>query len=64
LRPEDGISLPDVQTIQLLNQKATEKLSEIIRRSAGGEKDWEGYESSELITAREILDRDTKPLVH
>jgi ER membrane protein complex subunit 2 len=64
LRPEDGILLPDVQTIQLLNQRATEKLSEIIRRSAGGEKGWEGYEDSELIAAREILNRDTKPLVH
>jgi hypothetical protein len=64
LKPEDGISLPDVKTIQLLNQKATDKLTEIIHRSAGGEKGWEGYESSELIAARELLDRDATPLIH
>lgn len=60
-RPEDGSSLPDIKNLQLLNQNATAKLSEIVRRSASGEKGWQGYDSAELIAARELLDRDVRP---
>lgn len=61
-KSEDSASLPDVKTIQLLNQKATAKLSEIVRRSVGGEKGWQGYDPAELIAARELLDRDATPV--
>ena len=51
-----------MKTLQLLNQKATAKLSEIVRRSVGGEKGWQGYDPAELIAARELLDRDATPV--
>jgi hypothetical protein len=62
-RSEDGTSPPDVKTVQLLNQTATAKLSEIVRRSVSGENGWQGYDSAELIAARELLDRDTNSIV-
>ncbi len=62
-KPEDGSSPPDLKTVELLNQKATAKLTEIVRRSVSGEKGWQGYDSAELIAARELLDRDASPIV-
>lgn len=50
---------PSVATVQKLNQLATSKLAEIIRRSASGEKGWDGYSQSELMAARELLDKGT-----
>lgn len=47
-----------LKTIQSLNQLATAKLSEIVRRSVAREAGWEGYDAAELIAARELLDRD------
>lgn len=62
--PEDGgLPMPDIKTIQLLNQKATAKLSAIIRRSTGGEAGWGGYDKAELIAAQELLDRDANPTI-
>lgn len=61
---EDGeLPTPNVKTIQLLNQQATAKLSEIIRRSTSGEAGWGGYEEAELIAARELLDRDGNSII-
>lgn len=57
-KSEEGLPIPDMKTIELLNQNATEKLTEIVRRSVGGESGWGGYDSAELIAARELLDRD------
>lgn len=39
---------------------ATSKLGEIVRRSASGEKGWDGYDAAEIIAARELLDRDAQ----
>ncbi|GAB7349575.1 hypothetical protein MBLNU459_g0269t1 [Dothideomycetes sp. NU459] len=50
---------PTLSSVQRLNELATAKLAEIVRRSAGGEKNWDGYEQAELIAVRELLDRDT-----
>ena len=61
-KSEDVANLPDTKTVQLLNQKATEKLHDILRRCAGGEQGWQGYDSAELIAVREILDRDATPV--
>jgi len=63
-RSEDGPSVPDVKTLQLLNQTATSKLAEIVRRSVRAERGWEGYDSAEVIAARELLDRDVVPTTH
>ena len=53
---------PSIEAVTKLNEIATAKLAEIVRRSATGEKDWDGYSLSELIAARELLDRDTQKI--
>nr|POE63208.1 tpr repeat protein oca3 [Quercus suber] len=50
---------PSLDTVQKLNQLATTKLVEILRRNAAGEKGWDGYSRPELVAARELLDKDT-----
>ena len=51
---------PTLQTTQKLNQAATAKLAEIVRRSKSGEKSWDGYSEAELIAAQELLNRDAQ----
>jgi ER membrane protein complex subunit 2 len=51
-----------METVKRLNEVATSKLSEIIRRSAGGEAGWQGYNKAEVITAKELLNRDSAPI--
>ncbi|KAI9848732.1 MAG: hypothetical protein M1837_006819 [Sclerophora amabilis] len=46
--------------LEKLNELATAKLAEIVRRSSAGEKGWTGYDQAEVIAARELLDRDSK----
>ena len=53
---------PTLATVQKLNELATAKLAEILRRASTGEKGWDGYEQAELIAARELLDRDTQSI--
>jgi len=50
--------IADAETLHRLHLKATSKLAEIVRRSASGESGWQGYDESELISCRELLDRD------
>lgn len=52
------IDSTSLKTLQSLNQLATAKLTEIVRRSVAREAGWEGYDAAELIAARELLDRD------
>ncbi|KAH0541938.1 hypothetical protein FGG08_003658 [Glutinoglossum americanum] len=54
----DGTAQPSLTTIQRLNQQATAKLSEIVRKSSTGDKAWDGYAQAEVIAARELLGRD------
>ena len=56
-KSDASLPLPDIKTIEKLNETATSKLSEIVRRSTAGEPGWEGYEEASLIAARELLDR-------
>ncbi len=49
---------PDSKTVERLNETATAKLSEIVRRSVGGEGEWAGYDKAELIAAKALLDSD------
>ncbi|SMQ52143.1 unnamed protein product [Zymoseptoria tritici ST99CH_3D7] len=55
-RMEPGeLSLPTLQSVTKLNEIATAKLAEIIRRSSSGEKDWDGYNAAEVAAARTLL---------
>ncbi|KZF26908.1 hypothetical protein L228DRAFT_280050 [Xylona heveae TC161] len=49
---------PTLAYVQRLNEIATAKLAEIVRRSNAGEKGWDGYEQAEIIAARALLDKD------
>ena len=46
-----------------LDELATKKLAEIVRRYSKGENGWTGYEEAEVIAARELLDREGKGVV-
>ncbi|KAI1498569.1 tetratricopeptide [Biscogniauxia marginata] len=59
----DGFSLPDSATLRKLDEAATEKLSEIVRRHSAGEKGWQGYDQAEIIAARQLLENDTETTV-
>lgn len=56
-RSEDGFSLPDRKVVERLNEVATDKLGEIVRRHAGGEKGWQGYSPDEITAARALLQK-------
>ncbi|KAG9230236.1 hypothetical protein BJ875DRAFT_385603 [Amylocarpus encephaloides] len=58
-KSESGLPQPDVKTVEKLNELATAKLTEIVRRSANQEPGWEGYEQPDIIAAQELLNRDT-----
>jgi len=51
---------PTLKTTEKLNEAATAKLSEFIRRSKSGDKAWDGYSEAELIAAHELLSRDAQ----
>jgi len=57
-KSDAGPPLPDIKTVERLNETATAKLSEILRKSVGGEAGWEGYDKAELIAAKELLNRE------
>ncbi|RAL60982.1 hypothetical protein DID88_010078 [Monilinia fructigena] len=47
-KSDTTLPLPDTSTIEKLNETATSKLSEIVRRSAAKEPGWEGYDEASL----------------
>ncbi|KAI1429446.1 tetratricopeptide [Xylaria sp. FL1777] len=53
--PEEW-SVPESSTLQKLDEVATKKLAEIVRRNSAGEKDWQGYAEAEITAARELLE--------
>ena len=55
--------MPDTATMEQLNELATEKLAEIVRRSTAGEPHWRGYEESEVAAARDLLAKDSATVV-
>ncbi|TAQ84666.1 hypothetical protein B7494_g7005 [Chlorociboria aeruginascens] len=57
-KSDAGLPVPDPKTIERLNEIATSKLSEIVRRAVKSEVGWEGYDKAELIAAQELLNRD------
>ncbi|KAE9971337.1 hypothetical protein BLS_004473 [Venturia inaequalis] len=52
------LPLPSVKSVEKLNEVATIKLAEIIRRSAAKERGWDGYDEAEIIAARALLNKD------
>lgn len=62
---DDGedIAPPRLETVKKLEEIATTKLAEIVRRYGAGEKGWTGYDEAEVIAARELLDREGKGVV-
>jgi hypothetical protein len=62
-KSDSGLSLPDLKTVERLNETATAKLSEIVRKSVNGEPGWGGYEEAEVIAAKALLDSSAaKPI--
>ncbi|KAB2100683.1 hypothetical protein AG0111_0g10921 [Alternaria gaisen] len=57
---DDDIPVPNAQTVNKLEEIATNKLAEIIRLYKSGKKAWQGYDEAEIIAARELLDRNGK----
>ncbi|KAK3326456.1 hypothetical protein B0H66DRAFT_530461 [Apodospora peruviana] len=55
---EDEFALPDVGTIERLNELATAKLSEIVRHSTAQDRGWRGYDAAEVAAAKELLSKD------
>jgi len=47
---------PTVPTVMKLNELATAKLAEIVRKGTAKEKGWDGYDEAELKAARDLLD--------
>lgn len=60
--PED-FPIPAVTTIERLGEKATQKLSEIVRRSTAKERGWCGYEESEVMEAQDVLSMESATFV-
>lgn len=44
--------MPDRKTVERLNETATAKLSEIVRRSTAGDVGFEGYDAAEVIATK------------
>lgn len=59
--PNTGLTTgaPSKEKVEKLNELATSKLAEIIRRNSAREVGWDGYDEAEIIAARELLDRDS-----
>ncbi|KAM5342709.1 hypothetical protein ACJ41O_013675 [Fusarium nematophilum] len=59
----EEFSLPDQETIEKLNQAATKKLAEIVRRYGAQEPLWQGYDADEITAARELLEKSSSNVV-
>lgn len=50
---------PSAAVIERLAEKATQKLSEIVRRATANEKGWTGYDATEVNAAEELLSEES-----
>lgn len=55
----DDFSFPSEAIIERLAEKATQKLSEIVRRGTSNEKGWTGYDETEINAAEELLSEES-----
>lgn len=61
--PSTGdLAPPSIENVKKLNELATARLAEIVRRSTSGEKGWDGYNAAEIAAAQEVLDKDTQKI--
>ncbi|KXL48793.1 hypothetical protein M433DRAFT_75985 [Acidomyces richmondensis BFW] len=51
---------PTVPNVKKLNELATAKLAEIVRKSTAKEKGWDGYDEAELKAAQDLLNDPTR----
>jgi ER membrane protein complex subunit 2 len=49
------LALPTQGTVEAINELATSKLAEILRRNGAKESGWDGYDVAELAAAKELL---------
>ncbi|KJZ75546.1 hypothetical protein HIM_05009 [Hirsutella minnesotensis 3608] len=59
----EGFAMPEQATVEKLNQAATEKLAEIVRRYGAKERLWQGYDAGEIAAARVLLSRASNKVV-
>lgn len=59
----DVFVVPDQKKVEKLNQLATKKLAEVVRRNQAGEPLWQGYSASEIAAANELLAKSTSQTV-
>lgn len=59
----DLFTLPEPTTVEKLNQLATERLAEIVRRNTAGEALWQGYDAAEIAAARALIEKSTPQVV-
>jgi hypothetical protein len=52
----DDFKLPPQATLEKLNELATKKLAEIVRRNSAKDPEWRGYDPAEVEAARRLLD--------
>ncbi|KAH7318746.1 hypothetical protein B0I35DRAFT_250966 [Stachybotrys elegans] len=55
--------VPDTATLEKLNQLATAKLGEMVRRNTAQEAGWQGYDASEITAAQELLAKSSSSVV-
>lgn len=60
---DEGMAIPPKETLEALNEKATKKLAEIVRRHGAGEPLWQGYDEAEVAAARELLSQNEAKVV-
>ncbi|CAI4210462.1 unnamed protein product [Parascedosporium putredinis] len=60
---EEGMSVPSKATLEALNQQATAKLSEIVRRCSAGDTHWQGYAEAEIEAVKQLLTKDEAQVV-
>ncbi|CZS89678.1 related to kinetoplast-associated protein KAP [Rhynchosporium agropyri] len=61
-KADAGLPTPNIKTVERLNEVATAKLSEIVRRNVGNEAGWGGYDKAEVIAAKALLDLEIAKL--
>jgi hypothetical protein len=57
------LSPPATETIEKLDELATEKLVEITRRYSAGESGWQGYDEAEIAAAKDLIKKELSETV-